>query len=133
MALLNLMLNAVHALTGRKDARLWVTAISDDNEIELAVADNGPGVAPALCNRIFEPFFTTKRQGIGTGLGLSVSQRNLSRLGARLLLDTTYQLGARFVLHLPINSTSATAINAQGDHADPTDQPLGGDEARGVR
>lgn len=104
-ALLNLMLNAMHALSGRQDARLWISAQSDGNAIELAVSDNGPGVATALCNRIFEPFFTTKRQGIGTGLGLSVSQRNLSGLGARLFLDTSYQPGARFVLHLPIDST----------------------------
>jgi PAS domain S-box-containing protein len=128
-ALLNLMLNAMHALSGREHARVRVSAQSDGKTIELAVADNGPGVAPALRNRIFEPFFTTKRQGIGTGLGLSVSQRNLSRLGARLFLDTNEQPGARFVLQLPIDSRSVTPMSAVGEHSGPEQRSRAGDPA----
>ena len=105
-ALLNLMLNAMHALAGCDDPRLRVSAYADGDAIALAVADNGSGVPVAIRTRIFEPFFTTKPRGVGTGLGLSVSQRNLSKFGARLSLDTTYTAGARFLVCLPVDSTS---------------------------
>jgi signal transduction histidine kinase len=41
----------------------------------IQIADNGPGMSPALQSQIFDPFFTTKPIGKGTGLGLSISQQ----------------------------------------------------------
>jgi signal transduction histidine kinase len=37
-------------------------------QVELAVSDSGPGVAPELRERVFEPFFTTRAEGVGLGL-----------------------------------------------------------------
>ena len=46
------------------------------------VTDNGPGIAPEILPRIFDSFFTTKPRGVGTGLGLPISQGIVRRWAA---------------------------------------------------
>ena len=71
--------------------------------LEIAVSDNGPGIAPANTDRVFEPFFTTKRGMGGTGLGLAISTSLLSAGGGSLTLDRETNAGTRFVLSVPTN------------------------------
>jgi two-component system NtrC family sensor kinase len=99
--LLNLILNAGDALTGRPGARIAVVAQPSEGGVSIHVEDNGPGVPPEVAGQIFEPFFSTKEVGKGTGLGLSVCQGLSSAAGGSLHLDTTLRTGARFVLQLP--------------------------------
>lgn len=68
----------------------------------LQLIDNGLGVSDAIKERIFEPFFTTKVEGIGTGIGLSVSRAILREHGGELVLEAT-AIGASFLLTLPIH------------------------------
>jgi len=69
---LNLVLNSAEALQGSSGARDIVVETADrESQVELAVSDSGPGVAPTMLRRIFEPFFTTKPEGIGMGLTIS--------------------------------------------------------------
>lgn len=83
--LLNLALNASHAMTdkGRITIKTRNVAIDKDIanthwEIEpgeyalLTISDTGHGIAKEVQRRVFEPFFTTKAPGQGTGLGLSM-------------------------------------------------------------
>jgi len=51
------------------------TLAASPSSIVIQIADNGPGMSPALQSQIFDPFFTTKPIGKGTGLGLSISQQ----------------------------------------------------------
>jgi C4-dicarboxylate-specific signal transduction histidine kinase len=43
------------------------------------IADDGPGISRGIEDRIFEPFFTTKPVGEGTGLGLDIARRSVTR------------------------------------------------------
>lgn len=40
-------------------------------QLEVAISDNGPGLAPAIAGRVFEPFATTKANGVGLGLAVA--------------------------------------------------------------
>ncbi len=78
-----------------------ITLAPTGNNLEIVVADNGRGIAPADAERVFEPFFTTRRAAGGTGLGLSiaVSLLEAGRGGLKLVPGETQ--GARFVVILP--------------------------------
>lgn len=55
--------------------KITVTAnLNDRGEVVISIADNGPGIHPAVKDRLFDPFFTTKPVGQGTGLGLATSR-----------------------------------------------------------
>jgi two-component system nitrogen regulation sensor histidine kinase NtrY len=70
-ALINLVRNAIEALRDTAAGRIALCAQRDsDGRVAIAVADNGPGIAPDQRDKIFVPFFTTKRQGSGVGLTL---------------------------------------------------------------
>jgi signal transduction histidine kinase len=80
--LLDLVTNAAEAVA--PGGRVELRARSEERGVVLAVADDGPGVAPADRERIFEPFFTTKERG--TGLGLAMAERIARAHGGALRL-----------------------------------------------
>ncbi|HEX2010015.1 MAG TPA: ATP-binding protein [Roseateles sp.] len=105
---MNLIVNAQQAMSGLEgERRLRIASglAADGAWLWLRVADNGPGIAPALRERIFTPFFTTKGDGIGelqgTGLGLAVARGVAREHGGELLLEDVPQ-GASFLLRLPL-------------------------------
>lgn len=115
--LVNLLVNAQQALAPQALPRcIAVTARAAPGELVLGVADNGPGVPPAVRDRIFEPFFTTKPMGVGTGIGLAVSRGIIEAHGGTLALAAT-DSGARFEVRLRL----ATARD--GPPAPPADAP----------
>ncbi|MEO1435274.1 MAG: ATP-binding protein [Bacteroidota bacterium] len=69
---INLLNNAVDALEKTEDPRISIHIFkSIEGELEIQIADNGPGIPDDLLDQIFVPFFTTKREGSGIGLSLS--------------------------------------------------------------
>ncbi len=73
----NLIDNALHALPA--GGRLRLAARPDVGGVLVEVEDNGPGIPPEIGGRIFEPFFTTKPVGEGTGLGLDIVRRIVTK------------------------------------------------------
>lgn len=71
---------------------------SPEGTVSFAVSDTGIGIAESDRDRIFTQFTKVNSFTEGIGLGLSLSQQTARMLGADLVLDTTYQGGARFVL-----------------------------------
>jgi PAS domain S-box-containing protein len=72
----------------------------DERELTVAVTDNGPGIDESLQARIFRPYFTTREQGVGTGLGLSLSSDILHRFGGDLTVRSRRGQGATFLITL---------------------------------
>jgi two-component system, LuxR family, sensor kinase FixL len=100
---LNLVRNAFEALAEipGKDREVTVrTATAIDNAyVEIAVCDNGPGVAQAIASRLFEPFCTSK--ATGTGLGLAISRTIIGSHRGTLDYHPNGARGACFVIRLP--------------------------------
>jgi CheY-like chemotaxis protein/two-component sensor histidine kinase len=106
--LLNLLVNAAHALAGTEKPRIWVNASTMGDEVMVVVTDNGPGVPPELAVRVFDMFFTTKGPGEGTGLGLGIAKDIAERHGGRLELESKPGAGASFRLILPVRAVEST-------------------------
>jgi PAS domain S-box-containing protein len=97
---LNQIANARQAVPLGGTVHVHVSRLGD--HALVTVADDGPGIAPALLSRIFEPFFTTKRGLGGTGLGLSVSLGIAEAHGGTIIATSEPGVGARFVVRLPL-------------------------------
>ena len=104
---LNLLVNAVQA--SERTPQVEVEVASAEGGVVLRVRDRGCGISEEVLPRIFDPFFTTKPQGIGTGLGLSLSYDLARRNGGRLEATNRAGGGAEFTLWLPAAATLADA------------------------
>jgi signal transduction histidine kinase len=106
--LLNLVRNAAEATEGRPRPRLGVRSEArDDGRVEVAVFDNGPGVAPEIADRLFQPFATAKPGGMG--LGLAISRGIVEAHGGELILASGPGGGATFRFSLPQAQAPAPA------------------------
>jgi signal transduction histidine kinase len=97
-AILNLVKNGLEAL-GR-GGKLTVATRRVDDQVEIAIRDTGPGIAPDVGKRLFEQFFTTKPQG--TGLGLYISRQIIEEHGGTLRWESAPGAGTIFTASLPI-------------------------------
>jgi two-component system C4-dicarboxylate transport sensor histidine kinase DctB len=69
--LINLLNNALDAVSGQPDAWVMVTLTDGGDRLFLDVRDSGPGIAPALRDDLFMPFATSKPGGLGLGLHIA--------------------------------------------------------------
>jgi signal transduction histidine kinase len=79
--------------------RLQVTAHPE--EVELAVIDQGSGIAPERVARIFDAFVSTKRTGAHVGLGLPNVKRIIDAHGGRVTVESVLGEGSTFRIFLP--------------------------------
>jgi len=108
--LTNLMLNAVQVSDPESSVTVRVLADALNPEfaptgfgtwmpVRIRVIDDGPGIEPEDIGRIFDPFYT-RRQG-GSGMGLAIAHRAIQAHGGALLVSSTPDHGATFVVILP--------------------------------
>jgi len=98
---LNLVRNAMDALTNRSDGAIRVAArlLEAPARVEISVVDNGPGIDEALAERLFEPLTTSKSDGLGLGLSICASIVQLH--GGRIWLQSRVAGETEFRFSLP--------------------------------
>lgn len=105
---MNILANAIDALEAQPAPRLITirTGLVPGKEgdfAQITIADNGPGIPPAIHSRLFDPFFTTKPVGKGTGLGLSIAhQIVVEKHGGTLVCISPPGGGTEFVISIPL-------------------------------
>jgi signal transduction histidine kinase len=102
----NLIDNAIDAMGGKGD--LSIRTARDHDGVRVEIADNGPGIPRAIQDRIWEPFFTTKGVGEGTGLGLDIVRRIVTRRHGGDIRVHSQPGETRFEVWLPINQSETT-------------------------
>jgi len=96
----NLITNALGALKGEGGIISIKTRHVGDN-VECRIRDSGSGIPEEIGDRIFEPFFTTKDVGKGTGLGLYVCYRILTKHRGSIVVESTSSEGTCFLVTIP--------------------------------
>jgi signal transduction histidine kinase len=102
-ALVNLCINAVHAMDGPGVIRIESELRGDS--VALLIRDTGPGVPRDLRERVFEPLFTTKTAPTsvrgGCGLGLTRVRETVEECGGSVTVEDNFPQGACFRIVLP--------------------------------
>jgi signal transduction histidine kinase len=104
--LLNLLINARHAMMGRGGSITIKAQRLDSGELRIQVIDTGPGIPEKYHRKIFDPFFTTKgttRKGEpkGTGLGLAICKEIVEHHKGRIEVQSVVGKGTTFSVVLP--------------------------------
>ncbi len=84
--LINLMKNAAEAMetSPRRDLSVTIGRVSPE-QVQVAVADSGPGISKEVAQKLFQPFVTTKAHGMG--MGLSICRGIVEAHGGKLTLE----------------------------------------------
>jgi len=114
---MNIIANAIDALedcqngaaSSRENIRnpqIQINTARAGSQVQIRIADNGPGMPESVKQRLFDPFFTTKPVGKGTGLGLSISyQIVVDKHGGQMQCFSTPGQGTEFVIDIPIKQS----------------------------
>ncbi|MGD8577593.1 MAG: ATP-binding protein, partial [Thiohalophilus sp.] len=111
--LINLLINAIHAIDNHGTIRIN-TKVSKSDDVIIQVIDNGEGIDNDTIDKIFDPFYSTKGN-VGTGLGLSVSYGLIHRYGGNLEVSSTSGQGTVFTVTLHRDPKLAPQVHALFD------------------
>ncbi len=102
----NLITNAFQAMDG-KGGELILSTRSLNDSTEVKVSDRGIGIPQKYLKQIFDPFFTTKNPGEGTGLGLNIVYRIVTKYEGTIDVESKEQMGTTFTIKFPARRVEA--------------------------
>jgi signal transduction histidine kinase len=94
--LINLIKNAIEALSGKKNGTIHLKAFYAGDGTLIQVEDNGIGISDDIIEDIFVPFYTTKKSG--SGIGLSLSKQIMQNHDGTISVNSAPHRGSRFIL-----------------------------------
>jgi len=109
---LNLLMNAQQAIADSSsegtitiETSKDTTGAADGNNgfVKVTMSDDGPGIPKKILDSIFDPFFTTKPEGVGTGLGLSVSLGIIKDHNGNIEVKSVENEGTSFNIQFPFH------------------------------
>jgi signal transduction histidine kinase len=112
----NILSNAFLSLG--KQGEVIIRTVLAGNKIQVAIEDNGCGIAEEKLPRIFEPFFTDRDVGQGAGLGLSVAYAFVHEHQGEIKVQSQVGKGSTFIVELPLQAPETTAAAPRGAAAE---------------
>ncbi len=102
----NIIENAIDACSTVASGKITVSCIilKKKQKVQLIITDNGGGAPPATLSKLTNPYFTTKKHG--TGLGLFISQKNVTSLKGSLFFENEGE-GFKVSISLPYEETTS--------------------------
>lgn len=97
----NLIKNGIEATEHTEKPLILVTTHCQENQVEISVSDNGPGIPEKTRNWIFEPYATDKPKG--TGLGLAIVKKIVDEHLGEIQVESDMEQGTKFIITLPLN------------------------------
>lgn len=97
-AVLNVLINAMEACP--PGGRVRVFSRVSDQQCEIEVRDDGPGMPREVAERAFEPYYTTRPTG--TGLGLPITRGIVEEHGGSVTLSSAENQGCQVLITLPL-------------------------------
>lgn len=101
-ALLNLIQNAVEAMSAGGKVSVSAAAVPERSAVAISVQDTGPGIPGPVMERVFEPFFSTRSEEGLKGLGLSIVQDIVKAHGGQMEIESRPGAGTTVSLYFPL-------------------------------
>jgi two-component system sensor histidine kinase KdpD len=94
-----------------RETQIAITVRTIGGQVEVEVADTGPGIPAESLPHVFKPFYRVSVRGaiVGSGLGLAVARGLIEAHGGRIRVENRTEGGARFVFTLPLSERPAEA------------------------
>ncbi len=111
----NLIGNAVQAMNGK--GRLTLATALRGDMVTASVSDTGSGIPKDHLGKIFDPFFTTKAPGKGTGLGLYIVHKIVTKHRGQIQVESEAGKGTTFTVAFPTGHISSKEVSHDTAHA----------------
>jgi two-component system cell cycle sensor histidine kinase/response regulator CckA len=107
-AMLNLLLNAAHALPvgHASEHQIRVACRAEDDVVVVEFTNSGPTIPPEVVRHVFDTFFTDTPPGIGSGLALSIAHTVVMDMGGSITVDSSPEHGTTFRVQLPAHGVA---------------------------
>lgn len=107
---MNLLNNAVKY--NREHGSVMITCTQENELLVIAIEDTGIGIPSAELNKVFESFYRvhqTKYNIEGSGIGLSIVKKFVEDMHGTIEVQSSYDVGSKFVIKLPIQANFSAA------------------------
>ena len=95
---------------------VWVSTKGLDDDVEIRIRDNGPGIPHDIIEKIFNPFFTTKPTNQGTGLGLAITSDIIRQHGGTIQVESEPDQYTEMLITIP-RTPPAEVVNGASEEA----------------
>lgn len=94
----NLVNNAIQAIDDKKEGKIILNLIQENENYIVSISDNGTGISTEVKSKIFQPNFSTK--SYGTGLGLAMCKRIIEQHNGSIWFESEAEIGTTFYFKL---------------------------------
>lgn len=119
--MVNLISNAVKYNV--EDGKVLISAVTEDNQVKIMVADTGIGMSPEQQKELFVPFTRLAEDALsieGTGIGMTITRQLLEAMDGTISFTSEEGSGSEFTVSLPMVGSSSAGAGPAAEMLDMT-------------